>query len=127
MKTRQVLQHLLLQRLPLGVGEQQLPLPRGHHQYSFWQLPGCAQAIELPLKPLGIDATGSAGEQRRQGLFQVVGIPQHLQLAQALIAAALPAWRERVEYFAAPQGALGTLVTQHQAIAVHGLQRRIEQ
>jgi len=49
METRQLRQHLLLERLPLGVGEQQLALPRSHHQYILRQMPGFAQAIELPL------------------------------------------------------------------------------
>ncbi|MNC73107.1 hypothetical protein D3C75_1242520 [compost metagenome] len=32
-KARQLFQNLLLERLPLGVGEQQLALPGGHHPH----------------------------------------------------------------------------------------------
>ncbi|MCY1444785.1 hypothetical protein D9M71_612710 [compost metagenome] len=39
----------------------------------------------------------------------------------------MAAWGERVEHLAAAQCALGALIAQHQAVAVHGLQRRVEQ
>ncbi|EJT85620.1 hypothetical protein PPS11_07140 [Pseudomonas putida S11] len=55
MEPRQLLQHLALERLPPGTGKQQLALPRSHHQHIFRQLPGFAQAIELPFQTLRVD------------------------------------------------------------------------
>ncbi|MNJ41074.1 hypothetical protein D3C77_359820 [compost metagenome] len=66
------------------------------------------------------------GQQCRQGLFQAVDAGQRLQLRQPRLATTLTRRGEGIKHLASAEGTLRTVVAQHQAIAMHRLQRRIE-
>ena len=111
----------------MGIAEQPWPLARGNHEDISRQLPRGAQPIELALKALWVEANLAVSEQRRQNLFQRIGVGQGLQLCQPGRTAPLARRCKRVEHPPPAKGALGALVTQDQVITLHRLQWRIHQ